>query len=188
MSKEIKNKKNLRESIERIDSKEELKRLLEQNRQLQAELEKKTEEISRKEQELQNKLPKPKPTIPGMKGISVKCSCGEVLESYYTYYLNGMDIARWECPVCGDSILVQTAWKKVAEGKIPKKKFEPNKNGVRFRCEGCDKVIYASKKYVNQLPPRSHWRCQHCGDVYRVIMKTKLNIPTSLEDVDVSQF
>lgn len=128
-----------------------------------------------------NKTKPVKPSDPSIEGLKVICTCGNILSSLYTFYINSMDISYWECNGCGSTYSIEMGIEKLGKGDIPEEKKESKRKDVRLKCFDCGNTIYAgSTNYVNKLPRRSRWRCQECGSIYLVIKKMKLNIETEL--------
>ena len=117
-----------------------------------------------------------------MEGLKVLCSCGNILTSLSTLYLNALDIGRWECPDCGGSYLIQSKIEKMdgISSNIPPVSDSPKKC-VRMMCE-CGEIMYFRKtNYVNRMPPRSQWRCSSCGRVYLYLIELKTNVPKEIQ-------
>lgn len=117
-----------------------------------------------------------------LRGLLVKCQCGEILESMYTYYLNPLDIGRWECDICGENHLIELKINLIREGDPPKEKIKQNPKGVPLKCEKCGELIHSSRtKYINKLAKRSKWRCPNCGAIYLVQKRYRRNVPSEVE-------
>lgn len=135
---------------------------------------KKTIQKKQKTTKKVTKKVKPKIIEDKMQGLKIYCPCGRVITSLYTYYINHLDIGRWECPACSESHLIQIDIEELGQAEIPKEKKESRKKCVRMKClnEECEALIYApTTNYVNRLPKQSNWRCQECGAIYRIKMK-----------------
>jgi len=105
-----------------------------------------------------------------LKPLRVLCDCGEVLESFYSYYLDALDISYWSCESCGQTFSIEVDIQK-HEQTSPAEKKEPKNKSIRMRCQNCTGVLYSPRTYINLLPKQVKWRCQSCWTVYEIKVK-----------------
>ena len=96
-------------------------------------------------------------------GLKLKCDCGNILESNFTFFLNDLSFGNWACHLCGTNYVTQF---KIKAHAFPYSFCLPHKTSykkVRLRCENCQTGLTTRfAQYINQLPNRAKVHCPIC--------------------------